>query len=102
MAKKLSLVPLGDRVLVLPEETGGEKKLASGIIIPETVGKEKLMKGEVIAVGKGRRTDDGKHLPVEVAVGDTVFFKKHWDEPIKVDGVEHYILSESEILGTAK
>jgi chaperonin GroES len=102
MAKKLSLVPLGDRVLVLPEEKGGEKKLASGIIIPETVDKDKLMKGEVMATGPGRKTDDGKHIAVDVKAGDTVFFKKPWDEPIKVDGIEYFILSESEILGIVK
>ena len=102
MAKKLSLTPLGDRVLVLPSERGGEKKLASGIIIPETVGKEKLMEGEVVAVGSGRKNDDGKRIPVDVKAGDKVFFKKPWDEPIKINDVEHYILSESEILGIVK
>lgn len=100
MAKKLSLKPLGDRVIVLPSEKEGEKKLASGIIIPETVSKDKLMQGEVVAVGPGKRNDDGKHLPVEVKAGDVVFFKKPWDEPIKVNDVEYYILSESEIMGT--
>ncbi len=98
MAKKLSLSPLGDRVLVRPFEKGGEKKLASGIIIPETVDKEKLLKGEVIAVGPGSRNDEGTHLPIEVQPGDTVFFKKPWDEPIKMDGVEYYVLPESEII----
>lgn len=98
MAKKLSLKPLGDRVVVQPSEKEGEKKLASGIIIPETVNKEKLLSGEVVAVGPGRRTDDGKRLPVEVKVGDTIFFKKPWDEPIKMNDVEYYVLSESDIL----
>ena len=98
MAKKLSLKPLGDRVVVQPAEKGGEKKLASGIIIPETVDKEKLLKGEIVAVGPGRRNDDGKHIPIEVKPGDTVFFKKPWDEPIKVDEVEYYVLSESDII----
>lgn len=101
MAKKLSLKPLGDRVVVRPSEKEGEKKLASGIIIPETVDKEKLLTGEVVAVGPGKRNDDGKHLPIEVKVGDTVFFKKPWDEPIKVDGIEYYLISEPEILGVA-
>ncbi len=99
MAKKLSLKPLGDRVMVKPSEKAGEKKLASGIIIPETVDKEKLLSGEVVAVGSGRRTDDGKHIPIEVKAGDTVFFKKPWDEPIKVDGIEYYVLPESDIIG---
>lgn len=98
MAKKLSLKPLGDRVVVKPSEKEGEKKLASGIIIPETVGKESLRKGEVIAVGTGRRGDDGKRIPIEVKVGDTVFFKKPWDEPFKMNDIEYYVLSESEII----
>ena len=98
MAKKLSLKPLGDRIVVQPSEKDGEKKLASGIIIPETVSKDKLLSGEVVAVGPGRRTDDGKRLPVEVKVGETVFFKKPWDEPVRVNEVEYYVLSESDII----
>jgi len=98
MAKKLTLKPLGDRVVVRPLEKEGEKKLASGIILPETANKEKLMKGEVITIGSGRRNDEGARISMEVQAGDIVFFKKPWDEPIKIDGVEHYVLSESEII----
>jgi chaperonin GroES len=98
MAKKLSLKPLGDRVVVRPSNTTGEKKLASGIIIPETVNKEKLFEGEVVTVGPGRVNDKGVHIPLEVKPGDKVFFKKPWDEPIKLDGEEYYVLSESDIL----
>lgn len=98
MAKKFPLSPLGDRVVVRPSESGGEKQLASGIILPETVNKEKMLSGTVVAVGPGRRTDDGSRLPVEVAVGTTVFFKKPWDEPVKIDGVEYFVLSESDII----
>lgn len=94
----MSLTPLGDRVVVLPSEKEGEKKLASGIILPESATKEKLIKGEVITVGPGRRTDDGKRVPMEVKVGDIVFFKKPWDEPIKINDIEHYVVSESEII----
>jgi len=101
MTKKFSLKPLGDRVIVLPSEKEGEKKLASGIIIPDTVNKEKLLKGEVVAVGPGRRNDEGKRIPVEVKPGDTVFFKKPWDEPFKMNDVEYYVISESEVLLTS-
>jgi len=99
MAKKLSLKPLGDRIIVLPSEKGGEKKLASGIIIPDTVNKEKLMKGEVVSVGPGRKNDEGKRIPIEVKTGDTVFFKKPWDEPFKMNDIEYFVLSESDIIG---
>ncbi len=98
MAKKLSLKPLGDRVVVKPSSMSGEKKLASGIIIPETVNKEKLFEGEVISVGSGRINDKGMRTPLEVAPGDKVFFKKPWDEPIKIEGVDHYVLTENDIL----
>lgn len=97
MVKKLALQPLGDRVVVKPEDKGGEKKLASGLIIPETVDKEKLLVGTVMAVGAGKQTESGTRLPLEVKVGDTVLFKKPWDEPFKLDGVEYYVLNESDI-----
>jgi len=101
MAKKLSLVPLGDRIVVLPSEKGGEKKLASGIIIPESVDKEKPAKGEVIAVGAGKY-DDGKRVPMQVKVGDTVLFSKYGYDEVTVEGKEYYILSESSILAVVK
>ena len=101
MIKKFSLKPLGDRVVVLPSEKEGERKLASGIIIPDSVNKEKLIKGEIITVGPGRRNDEGKRIPIEVKPGDTVFFKKPWDEPIKVNDIEYYVISESDVLLTA-
>ena len=97
MAKKLAFSPLGDKVLVRPAEKAGEKKLASGIIIPESVDKDKLMQGEVVAVGPGRVSNEGKRIPMETRVGDTILFKKPWDEPLKIDGEEHYVLSESDI-----
>ncbi|HCR52664.1 TPA: co-chaperone GroES [Candidatus Kaiserbacteria bacterium] len=101
MAKKLSLVPLGDRVVVAPADKEGEKKLASGIIIPETVDKEKPAKGEVIAVGPGKY-EDGKRIPLQVKVGDTVLFSKYGYDEVKIEGQEYYILSESSILGIVK
>lgn len=96
MVKKPSFMPLGDKVLVKPSEKKGEQKLASGIIIPESADKEKLMTGEVVAVGPGRVSNEGKRISMEVKVGDTVLFKT-WNEPFKIDGEEHYVLAESDI-----
>ena len=98
MAKKLSFKPLGDRVVVLPAEKEGEKKLASGIIIPETVDKEKPAQGTVVAVGPGKY-EDGKRVPMQVKVGDTVIFSKYGYDEVKVNGQEYCILSEGSILG---
>ena len=98
MAKKFHIAPLGDRVVVRPSEKEGEKKLASGIIIPETVDKEKPVKGEVIAVGPGK-SEEGKRVPMQVKAGDVVLFSRYGYDEVKVDGQEYYILSESSILG---
>ena len=95
--KKFSLSPLGDRIVVKPSEKEGEKRLASGIIIPETVDKEKPAQGEVVAVGPGK-FEDGKRVPMQVKVGDTVIFSKYGYDEVKVEGQEYYILSESSIL----
>lgn len=98
MARKLSLKPLGDRVVVLPSGKEGEKKLASGIIIPETVDREKPAQGTVVAVGPGK-FEDGKRVPMQVKVGDTVIFSKYGYDEVKIEGQEYYILTESNILG---
>ncbi len=95
--KKLSIKPLSDRVVVKPFDASEEKRLPSGIIIPETVKKEKLFEGKVMAIGPGRLNDSGGRIPMEVKVGDVVLFKKPWDEPVKLDGEEYFVLSESEI-----
>jgi chaperonin GroES len=97
--KKKGIEPLGDRVLLkplTPEEAG--RKLASGIIIPETVDKEKPETGRVVAVGPGKRGDDNELIPVGVSVGDRVVFSKYGYDEIKVDGVEYYLVAESNIL----
>ncbi|HVW82478.1 MAG TPA: co-chaperone GroES [Candidatus Paceibacterota bacterium] len=95
--KKLSIRPLGDRVVVKPDEKEGEKKLASGIIIPETADKEKPMTGKVVAVGPGRY-EDGKLVPMGVKTGDEVLFGKYSHEAVKVGGEEYYLISENNIL----
>lgn len=100
--KKKNITPLGDRVLIKPLAGSEGKKTASGIIIPETIDKEKPQQGKVVAVGKGKMVDDGKVLPMQVKVGDTVIFSKYGPDEIKVDGEEYYILSESNILVVVK
>lgn len=87
--------PLGDRVVVRPIER--EEVTKSGIVLPETA-KEKPQEGEVIAVGPGRITDDGKRIPMELAVGDRVLFAKYAGTEFKEDGVEYLIIRESDIL----
>ena len=91
----MKIRPLQDRVIVKRLEE--EEKSAGGIIIPDTA-KEKPMGAEVIAVGKGKVTDDGKVIPMEVKVGDKVLIGKYAGTEVKIDGVEHLIMREDEIL----
>jgi len=88
--------PLSDRVIVKRLEEQ-EQKSKGGIIIPDTA-KEKPQEGEVIAVGSGKR-EDGKVLALDVKKGDRVLFGKYSGSEIKLDGVEHLILREEDILG---
>jgi chaperonin GroES len=96
-----NIKPLGDRVLVKPG-AGAEEKSASGIIIPDTARTEKPERGEVVAVGEGKRTERGELLPVRVSVGDTVIFSKYGYDEVKVDDTDYYIVSESNILAIVK
>lgn len=99
MAKNIAIKPLGDRVLIEPiSGEMSDSKTKSGIIIPDTVSKERPEQGVVIAVGEGRVTDDGKLIPVKLKKGQTVIFAKYGPEEIKVDGKEYLIVSESNIL----
>jgi chaperonin GroES len=88
--------PLHDRVVVRRLEE--EQKTTGGIIIPDTA-KEKPMQGEVIAVGPGARTEDGKLIPLDVKAGDTILFGKWSGTEVKIDGVELLIMKESDIMG---
>lgn len=99
-ASKVSIVPLGDRVLVRPNAPEKEKT-KSGIYIPDTVQKEKPAEGEVIAVGEGRY-EDGKIVPMNIKVGDKVIFSKYSYEEVKVDGEDLYILKEENIFAIIK
>lgn len=96
--KGINLKPLGDRVLVLPEREEEKSKTKSGIIIPETVGKERPEQGTVVAVGEGRFDEDGNRIPMSVKKGQTVLFSKYGPDEIKLDGKEYLIISESNIL----
>ena len=102
VAKKTNIVPLGDRVVVKPNTPDEGVATASGIIIPDTVNKEKPEQGEVVAVGKGRMTDDGKVLPMSVKVGDKILFSKYGPDEVSVNDEEYFILSESSILAIIK
>jgi chaperonin GroES len=88
--------PLHDRILVKRLEE--EAKTKGGIIIPDTA-KEKPFQGEIIAVGSGRRTEDGKVVPLDVKAGDKVLFSKYAGTDIKIDDVEYLIMREEDVLG---
>jgi chaperonin GroES len=91
----VTLQPLADRVLVKPIEK--EEKTKSGIYLPDTA-KEKPQEGEVLAVGPGKMTDDGKRVPPDLKVGDRVIYAKYGGTEIKVDDEDLIILRESDIL----
>ena len=93
MASKIQ--PLADRVVVKPIER--EEVTKGGIVLPDTA-KEKPQEGEVVAVGKGRVSDDGKQIPMSVKVGDIVIYAKYGGTEIKVENEDMVILRESDIL----
>lgn len=93
--KKKSIRPLYDRVLV--QRLNEEEKTKGGIIIPDSA-KEKPQEGKVVAVGSGRY-EDGKLVPLQVKVGEKILFSKYSGNEIKIDGEEHLIMKEDEILG---
>ncbi|MBI2620414.1 MAG: co-chaperone GroES [Ignavibacteriales bacterium] len=89
-----TLKPLADRVVIKP--SAAEEKTKGGIIVPDTA-KEKPVWGEVLAAGPGRTTDEGKHIPMEVKVGDKVLYGKYSGTEITIDGEEMLIMRESDI-----
>lgn len=95
-ATKIKIRPLDDRVLVKPDEAEGKTK--SGIYLPEGA-KEKPMSGKVVAIGPGKLADDGSRAKMTVTKGDTVVYGKYSGTEVDIDGVEHKIISESELLG---
>ena len=92
----MKIRPLQDRVIVKRIEE--EEKTKGGIIIPDTA-KEKPMEGKIVAVGAGKILEDGKKIPLDLKEGDRVLFGKYAGTEIKIDGVEHLIMREEDILG---
>ncbi len=92
----MKIRPLNDRILVKRLEE--EEKTKGGIIIPDSA-KEKPMEGKVIAVGKGKKTEDGKVIKLDVKEGDKVLFGKYAGTEVNIDGVEHTIMREDDVLG---
>ena len=96
----MKIRPLQDRVMVKRLENGVEKT-KGGIIIPDTA-KVKPEQGTIVAVGKGKVNDDGKLMPVGVKVGDTILFGKYSGSEVELDGEEHLIMREEDILGVVE
>jgi chaperonin GroES len=92
----MTIKPLHDKVLI--KRISEEEKTKGGIIIPDTA-KEKPMEGKIVAVGQGKRLEDGKLSPMAVKKGDRVLFAKYAGTEVKINGEEHLILGEEEILG---
>ena len=92
----MKIRPLQDRVIVKRIEE--EEKTKGGLIIPDTA-KEKPQEGKIVAVGKGKLNDDGKAMPLDVKVNDRVLFGKYSGTEINIDGEEHLIMREEDILG---
>ena len=92
----MKIRPLQDRIIV--KRLDEEVKTKGGIIIPDSA-KEKPMEGEVIAVGNGKKTEDGKVIKMDVKAGDKVLFSKYAGSEVKIDDVEHLIMREDDILG---
>jgi chaperonin GroES len=93
----MNIRPLYDRIVVKRVE-GDVEKTSGGLFIPESA-KEKPQEGEVFAVGKGKRLEDGKVVPLDVQKGDRILFGKYSGSEIKLDGIEYLIMREDEILG---
>ncbi len=92
----MQIKPLSDHILIEPVKE--EEKTKGGIFLPDTASKEKSEEGVIIAVGPGKKTDDGKIVMMSVKVGDKVLFQKYGPSEIKIDGKEYLIASESDIL----
>lgn len=93
----VKLKPLGGKTLIKPVKE--EKVTKSGIVLPDTVEKEELENGEVIAVGDGKMLDNGTRAPLTVKVGDRVILKKYGPDKVKIDGEDYLIADEDDLVG---
>jgi chaperonin GroES len=103
-SRNRKITPLGDRVLVRPmteAEARGDKKKSFGIILPDSMSKEKSAQGKVLAIGPGK-VIDGKTVPIKVKVGDIVIFSKYGYDEVEQDGEELYLLKEDNLLAVIK
>jgi len=100
MAAKTKIQPLGGNILVEP--VSEESKTAAGIVLPDTVNKEKPQKGKIVALGTGKVTDDGKKLPFNVKVGDIVIFKKYSPDELEIEDKEYLIMTEEDLLAIVR
>ncbi|HQT01402.1 MAG: co-chaperone GroES [Hydrogenophilales bacterium 16-64-46] len=96
----MKIRPLHDRVIVKRKEE--ERKTASGIVIPDSANTEKPDQGEILAVGAGKKDDNGKLIPLDVKVGDRVLFGKYAGQTVKVDGEELLVMREEDIMGVVE
>ncbi|MEW6119255.1 MAG: co-chaperone GroES [Pseudomonadota bacterium] len=96
----MKIRPLHDRVIVKRKED--ERKTASGIVIPDSASTEKPDQGEIIAVGPGKKDDQGKLIPLDVKVGDRVLFGKYAGQAVKVEGEELLVMREEDIMGVVE
>ncbi len=92
----MDLKPLFDNIIVKRIEE--EEKTKSGIVLPDTIDKEKPQKGEVIAIGKGKITDSGNKIEMQVKVGDKVLFRKYSPDEIEMDGKEYLVMTQNDVI----
>ncbi len=92
----MNIKPIGEHILIEPFKE--EAKTKTGILLPETADKERPEQGKVVAVGSGKKNEDGKIIPLEVKVGDKVIFTKYGPNEVKIDGKEYLIAKEEDVL----
>lgn len=92
----MNLKPLFDNIVVKRIE---EKEITkSGIVLPETIDKEKPQKGEVVAIGDGKISDNGEKIPMQVKTGDKILFRKYAPDEIKIDGEEYLVMTQNDVI----